>query len=97
MDNSKLALQNETKGNMILEDRKKMSLTGVYEVVSFDEHKIILNTSLGALTIKGSNLKMTKLDVQNGEVCIIGEIDVFLYGDAISKKEGTGILSSLFK
>ena len=60
----------DNRGNIILENRKKMTLTGVEEVISFDDEKILLNTKLGALTIKGQNLKMNKLDVQNGDVII---------------------------
>ena len=63
----------DNRGNIILENRKKMTLTGVEEVISFDDEKILLNTKLGALTIKGQNLKMNKLDVQNGDVMINGK------------------------
>ena len=45
----------ECKGNITLENRKKMTLTGVEEGISFDDEKILLNTKLGALTIKGQN------------------------------------------
>ena len=62
----------EPRGNIILENRKKLILTGVEEVISFDDEKILLNTKLGFLTIKGSELKMNKLDVQNGDVIIVG-------------------------
>ena len=75
----------DNRGNIILENRKKMTLTGVEEVISFDDEKILLNTKLGALTIKGQNLKMNKLDVQNGDVMINGEIYYDL-GDDIYKK-----------
>lgn len=51
----------DNRGNIILENRKKMTLTGVEEVISFDDEKILLNTKLGALTIKGQNLKMISL------------------------------------
>ena len=54
--------------SLSLENRKKLLLSGVEEIVSFQDEKISLNTVLGNLTIKGSNLKMSKLDVQSGEV-----------------------------
>ena len=73
----------ECKGNITLENRKKMTLTGVEEVISFDDEKILLNTKLGALTIKGQNLKMNKLDVQNGDVMINGEIYYIVYSGHI--------------
>ena len=58
----------DNKSSLNLEDRKKLTLSGVVEVMSFDEEKIDLTTKLGNLTIKGEELKMNKLDVQNGDV-----------------------------
>ena len=87
----------DNRGNIILENRKKMTLTGVEEVISFDDEKILLNTKLGALTIKGQNLKMNKLDVQNGDVRINGEIYYIVYSGKEVKKEKESIIGRLFK
>ena len=87
----------ENKGNIVLENRQKMTLTGVLEVISFDDEKILLNTKLGALTIKGQNLKMNKLDVQNGDVMINGEIYYIVYSGKEVKKEKESIIGRLFK
>lgn len=87
----------EKKSNITLENRKKLFLTGVMEVISFNEEKILLNTSLGMLTIKGSGLKMNKLDVQNGEVMIAGTVDSFVYSGSEAKQDKESILSKLFK
>ena len=87
----------ECKGNITLENRKKMTLTGVEEVISFDDEKILLNTKLGALTIKGQNLKMNKLDVQNGDVTIVGDIWSMVYSGKEMKKEKESIIGRLFK
>lgn len=85
------------KGNIVLEDRKKMTLTGVIEVISFDDEKISLNTQLGPLTIKGTNLKMNKLDVQNGDVMIVGEVYYIVYSGKEAKKEKESLIGKLFK
>ena len=87
----------EKKSNITLENRKKLFLTGVMEVISFNEEKILLNTCLGMLTIKGNGLKMNKLDVQNGEVMIAGTVDSFVYSGSESKQDKESILSKLFK
>lgn len=87
----------EKKSNMTLENRRKLFLTGVMEVISFNEEKILLNTSLGMLTIKGSGLKMNKLDVQNGEVMIIGMVYSFTYTGSEAKQDKESILSKLFR
>ena len=87
----------DNRGNIILENRKKMTLTGVEEVISFDDEKILLNTKLGALTIKGQNLKMNKLEVQNGDVMIKWEIYYIVYSGKEVKKEKESIIGRLFK
>ena len=87
----------EPRGNITLENRKRLTLTGVEEVISFDDEKILLNTKLGFLTIKGSELKMNKLDVQNGDVIIIGNISSIVYSSKEVKKEKENIISKLFK
>jgi sporulation protein YabP len=87
----------DNKCNLFLENRKKLTLSGVIEVISFDEQKIDLTTSLGNLTIKGEELKMNKLDVQNGDVIIAGDIASIVYNGKISKKSNESIISRLFK
>lgn len=87
----------EPRGNITLENRKRLTLTGVEDVISFDDEKILLNTKLGFLTIKGSELKMNKLDVQNGDVIIIGNISSIVYSSKEVKKEKENIISKLFK
>lgn len=87
----------EKKSNLILENRKRLVLSGVLEVVSFNEEVIMLNTILGSLVIKGEGLKMNKLDVQNGEVVVIGMVNSFVYTNKESKKDKESILSRLFK
>ena len=85
------------RGNITLENRNRLTLTGVEEVISFDDEKILLNTALGALTIKGSELKMNKLDVQNGDVIIVGSVASIVYSGKTIKKEKENIITKLFK
>jgi sporulation protein YabP len=87
----------DKKSNLTLENRKRLSLTGVVEVISFNEEKILLNTIQGMLTIKGAGLKMNKLDVQNGEVIIIGTVDSCIYSSSEAKQDKESIWAKLFK
>lgn len=87
----------DRKSGLILENRKKLSLSGVVDVVSFNDAQIVLNTIIGSLIIKGEGLKMNKLDVQNGEVVIAGMVNSFMYTNKESKKDKESILSKLFK
>ncbi|MCR3760794.1 sporulation protein YabP [Clostridium felsineum] len=92
-----LNAQGGKKSLMTIENRKRLLLTGVSEVVNFNDEQIVLNTNLGALVIKGRELKMNKLDVQNGDVAITGTINACVYsgGEASNKKDS--IISRLFK
>lgn len=87
----------DSKCNLFLENRKRLTLSGIIEVISFDEQKIDLTTRLGNLTIKGEGLKMNKLDVQNGDVIIAGDIASIVYNGKVSKKSNESIISRLFK
>lgn len=87
----------DKKSNLTLENRKRLVLSGVVEVKSFDDEQIILDTNLGQLTIKGVGLKMNKLDVQNGDVMIIGTVNSCIYSGTESKKNKESIISRLFR
>lgn len=94
----KKEFKNDDKiSNLNLESRKKLILSGINEVISFNEQEIMLKTTLGDLDIKGSNLKMNKLDVQNGDVVIVGTINSCTYLNNESKASRSNIFSKLFK
>ncbi|MFL0195148.1 sporulation protein YabP [Clostridium sp. WILCCON 0269] len=87
----------DKKSLLSLEGRRKLILTGIIEVVSFNEDQIVLNTNLGTLNIKGKALKMNKLDVQNGDVIIIGVINSCAYTSSEPKKKRQNLISRIFK
>lgn len=87
----------ENKSNLILENRNKMQVNGIIEVISFNEQEIILNTKLGGLNVKGENLKMNKLDVHNGDISIIGKINSCIYISDQKNKSKESIFTKLFK
>ena len=90
-------MEEEKKSNLSLENRKKLTLTGVIEVLSFDEDRISLTTNNGNLNIKGEGLKMNKLDVQNGDVIIVGVISSMVYSSKSVKKNKENIFKRLFQ
>lgn len=85
------------KNNLSLENRKRLTLTGVIEVINFDDETILLSTNLGKLTIKGEGLKVDKLDVKNGDVIIKGVISSLVYSNKGMKKNKENILKRIFK
>lgn len=87
----------ETRQNVILENRKKLSVTGVIDVESFDEECVNLYTETGLLHIKGNSLKISKLSVESGDVCVEGEVSSLLYTDDEPGEKGLSVLKKLFK
>lgn len=65
--------------NVILENRRKLSVSGVEEVESFDDKTIVLKTVLGNLTIKGDGLHINRLSIETGDVVIDGVTDSLVY------------------
>lgn len=97
MDNKETKIE-DRKSYLTLDSRKKMTIDGVEEIVSFNDEQILLNTVLGSMDIRGENLKMNKLDVQNGDIMIAGKISYIVYtSDEKKSRKGKGILSRLFR
>ena len=82
--------------NMILENRKSMSISGITDVDSFDEREIILYTQLGELTIQGRELHIDAMSVETGDMTITGDIWALIYGDK-DKKGPISALGKLFR
>lgn len=76
--------------------RKKLELTGVIEVLNFNEENVILETSMGGLLIKGNNMKVNVLNVENGDMCIDGFINSLTYVSK-DKTKKESILKKMFK
>ena len=62
-----------------LEGRQKLTMTGVTEVVSFEENAVLLHTSLGTLLVQGRELKLKTLSLDGGKVAVDGEITGLTY------------------
>jgi sporulation protein YabP len=86
------------KHQLSLNDRKEAKLTGVRDVRSFDDHEIILETDLGILMIRGTELHMGRLTLEKGEVDITGRVDNLIYSELKGyTKSGESLLKRLFK
>ena len=88
---------NNVVQNLILENRNKLSVSGVRDVLSFDDQVVIMETELGLLTIKGENLKINKLSIDTGDVIVEGEISNLGYSDHFKKNQEGGLFSKIFK
>lgn len=83
--------------NLILENRGKLSISGVLDVLSFDDQVIMVETELGLLTIKGENLRITKLSIDTSEVIVEGNIAYLAYSNKEIEKNKGSIISKIFK
>ena len=81
--------------NIVLENRKKLVLSGVINVESFEEDSVELKTALGDLSIRGEGLKMESFVSDIGDLVVCGNIYAIVYMNDSSKKQG--VLSRLFK
>ena len=78
-------------------NRKLMEISGVLNVESFDSEEFLLETECGFLTIKGSNLHMKNLSLDQGMVAIEGMVDEMAYLDGGMHNKSKGLLGKLFK
>ena len=64
---------------LTLNDRRQLTVTGVTEVVSFDENAVVLRTELGELLVQGSGLQLRQLSLEGGQVAVDGTVTAMSY------------------
>ena len=77
-----------TPHNMVLEDRRILTVSGVADVDSFDEETVTVFTDFGELTVRGSNLHINRLSVETGDLTVEGNIAALIYSDEAPKSGG---------
>lgn len=91
-------LGNNTKQHkVIMINRKSCSLTGITDVIAFDEKEVILETQMGALFIRGENMHIKRLTLEQGEVDVEGSIDSYMYSGKKAMEKNESLLSRLFR
>lgn len=64
---------------LTLNERNRLSVTGVSEVVSFDEAAVVLRTEMGTLVVQGQDLQLKTLSVEGGQVAVEGTVSSLHY------------------
>ena len=82
--------------NVILEDRRLLTVSGVSDVDSFDEHSVTVFTDLGELNVRGNDLHINRLSVEVGELLLEGSVVSLTYQDSAPKTAG-GFFSKVFR
>ena len=62
-----------------LNERRELTMTGVTEVVSFEETAVVLRTALGTLLVQGRGLQLKTLSLEGGQVAVDGEVSALIY------------------
>ncbi len=88
--------RNDSRHSIIMKGREVLSASGIEDVESFDDDRIVAYTVDGQMTVKGAELKINRLSVEDGELEIQGIIDSIEYQDS-HKSGGGGIWGKIFK
>ena len=86
-------LKPEAAHHLILEDREKLTVSGVEEVESFDENTIVMDTAQGILIVRGEDLHIEKLSLDGGDLKVEGTVESLTYED--DRRETGGFFARL--
>ena len=87
----------DTRHRITLEDRERITMTGIIDVLSFDEESIIADTQRGMLVLKGNNLHIGKLNLDDGEVSVDGMLECQEYNERGMAKAKDSLFGRLFR
>lgn len=82
---------------VIIDNRNVIKIGAVDDIESFDEEKVVVLCSMGTMTITGKDFKMNKLNVDDGQLIVEGEIDEIAYSNTVSDEKGGGFFGRLFR
>ncbi len=71
---------------LTLTQRESLTMTGVTEVVSFDDTSVVLNTQLGTLIVHGRDLHLKNLSPEGGQVSVEGTVSALIYEETKSRQ-----------
>lgn len=83
-----MAEGNRIPHTVILNERSELRVSGVTDVDSFDEEKVVAYTDLGELIVSGDELHISRLDVETGDLSIEGNIASLVYAGNQAKSKG---------
>lgn len=84
-----------TVQNVIIENRKRLNISGVKDVSSFDDETVLLDTALGRMTVKGEGLHIESFNTGTGDLVAVGKVHAVVYMS--DTKTSGGFLSRLFR
>jgi len=89
--------RNSLKHRIVVEEREDITITGVTEVISFDEESIVCDTHMGVMVLHGSDFHITRLDLEGGIIEAKGNIDSLEYTELSVFEQKGGLLKKIFR
>lgn len=89
--------ENTRTHSVKIDNRKQIMVTAVDDVESFDEEKVVILTEMGTMTITGADFRISRLNVDDGQLIIDGEVDEIQYSDTVREENSRGFFGRLFK
>jgi len=86
-----------SRHSLQIDRRENVTISGVLDVISFDEESVIAETEMGIIVIRGANLHVKRINLESGELIIAGEIDGLNYENASSGTRAKSFMGRLFK
>jgi sporulation protein YabP len=80
--------------NIIVENRKKLTFTGIKNVLSFDDETLLLDSVMGKITVKGAALHINNYDTNSGELTAEGKLYAIAY---VGEEKNGGFFSRLLR
>ncbi|MCL2350678.1 MAG: sporulation protein YabP, partial [Defluviitaleaceae bacterium] len=88
--------QKRSQHKLTVDQRESVAITGVLDVISFDEEQVVCETDMGVLILRGANLHVASLNLEIGSLAIFGEIVSINYESAGVNPGQRGKKSSMF-
>ena len=86
-----------SRHSLQIDRREKVNVSGMIDVISFDEESVISETEMGIIIIRGVNLHVNKISLDSGELSVSGEIDSVTYENPSGQAKAKSLLGRLFK
>ena len=96
MNERGIIMEENREHKLSIENREKLTISAVEDVESFDDEKVVVITDMGTLTVSGGNFRISRLNVDDGQLVIEGDIDGLEYSDTMDDGRG-GFFGRLFK
>jgi len=95
--NNTQEIKSKKAHNVVMSNKKQMTISGVIRVENFNESTIVLVTEFGQMTIEGAELHISRLSLETGEMNIDGDIiGLFYSGNSLDKKTSS-LFGKIFK